>query len=100
MHAALNLVELWFMLKRNMIQTIYGLAMLLCKQAINVESAVFGTEIRFPTQIVICTGTCFFDVFRVKGQNTKSAMKKKSVLLNQLALGSGGQKLFGRYKIQ
>ena len=78
----------------------YGLVMLLCKQAINVKSAVFGIVIRFLSQIVICTGTCFFDVFRVKGQNTKSAMKKKSVLLNQLALGSGGQKLFDRYKIQ
>ena len=54
----------------------YGLAMLLCKQAINVKSAVFGIVIRFLSQIVICTGTCFFDVFRVKGQNTKSAMKK------------------------
>ena len=51
----------------------YGLVMLLCKQA-NVKSAAFGTEIRFPTQFVRLH--IFFNVFRVKEQNTKSAMKK------------------------
>ena len=47
-----------------------GLAMLLCKRA-NFKSAAFGTEIRFPTQIVICKSNLFLQCsFRVKGQNS------------------------------